>query len=162
MIGVDRAKMRLYDCEQQAQDDLLDSGQEDIMMKMKNQRNLLLSLSFKLNVWRLTTHTNAQYNQNDALINSMTKQVDFSKYAIFVDGVTSDPSKDYQSFLESLEYPLTEKVPIFSGFLLLLLALVLKVVSLWRSLRRWYSKVNLGQMIIESILLLSWVTLCGT
>ena len=32
----------------------------------------------------------------------MTKQVDFSKYAIFVDGVTSDPSKDYQSFLESL------------------------------------------------------------
>ena len=32
----------------------------------------------------------------------MTKQVDFSKYALFVDGVTSDPSKDYQSFLESL------------------------------------------------------------
>ena len=33
----------------------------------------------------------------------MTKQVDFSKYAIFVDGVTSDPSKDYQSFTESLD-----------------------------------------------------------
>ena len=32
----------------------------------------------------------------------MTKQVDFSKYAIFVDGVTSYPSKDYQSFIESL------------------------------------------------------------
>ena len=32
----------------------------------------------------------------------MTKQVDFSKYAIFVDGVTSNPSKDYKSFLESL------------------------------------------------------------
>ena len=32
----------------------------------------------------------------------MTKQVDFSKYAIFVDGVTSNPSKDYQSFIESL------------------------------------------------------------
>ena len=31
-----------------------------------------------------------------------TKSVDFDKYAIFVDGVTSDPSKDYQSFLESL------------------------------------------------------------
>ena len=28
VIGVDRTKMRLYDCEQQAQDDLLDSGQE--------------------------------------------------------------------------------------------------------------------------------------
>ena len=34
----------------------------------------------------------------------MTKQVDFDKYAIFVDGVTSDSSKDYQSFLESLKY----------------------------------------------------------
>ena len=29
VIGVDRAKMRLYDCEQAAQDDLLDSGQEE-------------------------------------------------------------------------------------------------------------------------------------
>ncbi len=28
VIGVDRTKMRLYDCEQQAQDDLLDRGQE--------------------------------------------------------------------------------------------------------------------------------------
>ena len=28
VIGVDRTKMRLYDCEQNAQDDLLDSGQE--------------------------------------------------------------------------------------------------------------------------------------
>ena len=32
-----------------------------------------------------------------------TKSVDFGKYAVFVDGVTSDPSKDYQSFTESLD-----------------------------------------------------------
>jgi len=32
----------------------------------------------------------------------MTKKVDFDKYAIFVDGVTSNPSKDYQSFIESI------------------------------------------------------------
>ena len=32
----------------------------------------------------------------------MTKKVDFTKYADFVDGVTSDPSKDYQCFIESL------------------------------------------------------------
>ena len=32
-----------------------------------------------------------------------TKSVDFDKYAIFVDGVTSEPSKDYQSFTESLD-----------------------------------------------------------
>ena len=33
----------------------------------------------------------------------MTKKIDFDKYAIFVDGVTSDPSKDYKSFIASLE-----------------------------------------------------------
>ena len=32
----------------------------------------------------------------------MTKNVDLDKYLLFVDGVTSDPSKDYQSFIESL------------------------------------------------------------
>ena len=32
----------------------------------------------------------------------MTKKVDFTKYADFVDGVTSDPSKDYQCFIESI------------------------------------------------------------
>ena len=32
----------------------------------------------------------------------MTKKIDFSKYAIFVDGVTSHPSKDYQCFIESV------------------------------------------------------------
>ena len=34
----------------------------------------------------------------------MTKQVDFDKYAIFVDGVTSNPSKDYKSFLDAIKY----------------------------------------------------------
>ena len=29
VIGIDRAKMRLYDCEQNAQDDILDNGQEE-------------------------------------------------------------------------------------------------------------------------------------
>ena len=32
----------------------------------------------------------------------MTKKIDFSKYAVFVDGVTSHPSKDYQCFVESI------------------------------------------------------------
>ena len=30
------------------------------------------------------------------------KKIDFDKYALFVDGVTSDSSKDYQCFIESL------------------------------------------------------------
>jgi hypothetical protein len=29
IVGIDRAKMRLYDCEQTAQKDILDSGQDD-------------------------------------------------------------------------------------------------------------------------------------
>ena len=29
IVGIDRAKMRLYDCEQSAQDDIIDSGQEE-------------------------------------------------------------------------------------------------------------------------------------
>jgi len=32
----------------------------------------------------------------------MTKKIDFTKYADFVDGVTSHPSKDYQCFIESV------------------------------------------------------------
>tara|TARA_B100000614_G_scaffold253565_1_gene267640 strand:+ start:578 stop:997 length:420 start_codon:yes stop_codon:yes gene_type:complete len=31
-----------------------------------------------------------------------SKQVDLKKYSLFVDGVTSDPSRNYQSFIESL------------------------------------------------------------
>ena len=29
VIGIDRSKMRLYDCEQSAQDNILDSGREE-------------------------------------------------------------------------------------------------------------------------------------
>ena len=29
VIGIDRAKMRLYDCEQKAQEDIIDNGQEE-------------------------------------------------------------------------------------------------------------------------------------
>ena len=37
VIGVDRAKMRLYDCEQKAQDDILDSGQEEEYNEQKQK-----------------------------------------------------------------------------------------------------------------------------
>ena len=33
VVGIDRSKMRLYDCEQSAQEDIVDSGQEDIEQK---------------------------------------------------------------------------------------------------------------------------------
>ena len=38
----------------------------------------------------------------------MSKSVDFNKYLNFVDGVTSDPSKDYKSFIASLDHLNTE------------------------------------------------------
>ena len=44
------------------------------------------------------THNNQQPN-----INYTDHTVDLSKYALFVDGVTSDPSKDYNSFIDSLQ-----------------------------------------------------------
>ena len=37
VIGVDRAKMRLYDCEQKAQDDILDSGKEEEYNDLKQK-----------------------------------------------------------------------------------------------------------------------------
>ena len=43
------------------------------------------------------THNNQQPHVSYA-----GNKVDLDKYALFVDGVTSNPSKDYQSFLESL------------------------------------------------------------
>ena len=43
------------------------------------------------------THKNQQPHVSYA-----GSKVDLDKYALFVDGVTSNPSKDYQSFLESL------------------------------------------------------------
>jgi len=43
------------------------------------------------------THNDQQPN-----INYTGQKVDLDKYALFVDGVTSNPSKDYKSFLESL------------------------------------------------------------
>ena len=43
------------------------------------------------------THKNQQPHVSYA-----GSKVDLDKYALFVDGVTSDPSKDYKSFLESL------------------------------------------------------------
>ena len=37
LIGVDRRKMRLYDCEQSAQEDIVDSGQE-IIRRVVNKK----------------------------------------------------------------------------------------------------------------------------
>ena len=42
IVGIDRAKMRLYDCEQTAQNDILDSGQEEEYNYEGNLKNLLM------------------------------------------------------------------------------------------------------------------------
>jgi hypothetical protein len=37
VLGIDRAKMRLYDCEQSAQDNILDSNQEEFTTDTKSK-----------------------------------------------------------------------------------------------------------------------------
>ena len=44
VVGIDRAKMRLYDCEQKAQEDIIDSGQDE--MEQKPVKKLAESWSF--------------------------------------------------------------------------------------------------------------------
>ena len=47
VVGIDRAKMRLYDCEQKAQDDILDSGkEEEYNVKEESKNNKFASLKF--------------------------------------------------------------------------------------------------------------------
>ena len=47
VVGIDRAKMRLYDCEQSAQHDILDSGQEEEYNDEDKPKNLLRGSSFE-------------------------------------------------------------------------------------------------------------------
>ena len=39
MVGIDRAKMRLYDCEQSAQEDIVVSGQEEEYTEKKAKKS---------------------------------------------------------------------------------------------------------------------------
>ena len=39
VVGIDRAKMRLYDCEQSAQEDIVDSGQEEVVEDKKPKKS---------------------------------------------------------------------------------------------------------------------------
>ena len=39
VVGIDRAKMRLYDCEQSAQEDIVDSGQEENTFKERPKKS---------------------------------------------------------------------------------------------------------------------------
>jgi len=49
VVGIDRAKMRLYDCEQSAQDDIVDSGkEEEYTYEEPKPKKHLRALSFDL------------------------------------------------------------------------------------------------------------------
>jgi hypothetical protein len=39
VVGIDRSKMRLYDCEQSAQEDIVDSGKEENTFKEKPKKS---------------------------------------------------------------------------------------------------------------------------
>ena len=46
VVGIDRGKMKLYDCEQSAQDDILDSGQEEEYNKQEDKLSKFAGLKF--------------------------------------------------------------------------------------------------------------------
>jgi hypothetical protein len=90
----------------------------------------------------------------------MNNNVDFDKYSHFVDAVTSDCSKDFVSLADRLG-ELEREGSNIERLTTAGVGLLLSLVSFWKSLKRWYFRESLGTTITESILLLSWVTLCG-
>ena len=46
VVGIDRGKMKLYDCEQSAQDDILDSGQEEEYNNKEDKLSKFAGLKF--------------------------------------------------------------------------------------------------------------------
>ena len=46
VVGIDRAKMRLYDCEQSAQEDIVDSGQEEEYNNTQDKMKKFAALKF--------------------------------------------------------------------------------------------------------------------
>ena len=46
VVGIDRAKMRLYDCEQNAQEDIVDSGQEEEYNNTQDKMKKFAALKF--------------------------------------------------------------------------------------------------------------------
>ena len=101
------------------------------------------------------THNDQQPN-----INYTDHTVDLSKYALFVDGVTSDPSKDYQSFVESLD-DLDGQGSNIHRLLTAAVGVSAEGGEFMEIVKKMVFQVSLGVITIENILLLSWVTLCG-
>ena len=102
------------------------------------------------------THNNQQPH-----INYAGNKVDLDKYALFVDGVTSDPSKDYQSFLKSLS-ALDGEGSNIHRLLTAAVGISAEGGEFMEIVKKWFFRVSLGIMIIGSISLLSWEMLCGT
>lgn len=90
----------------------------------------------------------------------MEKHVDFDRYIEFVDAVTSDASKEFLALSERL-VELDAKGANIERLLTAGVGINAEGGEFLEIVKKWYSKVNLGITIIESILLLSWVTLCG-
>ena len=87
--------------------------------------------------------------------------VDFKRYEKFVDAVTSDSSKDFVYLADRL-VELDRKGANIERLTTAAVGMSAESGEFLEIVRRWYFKVNLGLATIENILLLSWVTLCGT
>ena len=87
--------------------------------------------------------------------------IDFDKYLLFVDGVTSDSSKNFVDLADRLG-ELDREGANIERLTTAGVGLAAESGEFLEIVKKMVFKVNLGTTTIENILLLSWVTLCGT
>ena len=109
IVGIDRAKMRLYDCEQKAQEDVLDSGSKEDYNEEKVPKK---PQNLNFYVWRFNTH-------NDQQQISITQDRKLTWISMLYSWMVSHPVpvKIINLFLRVL-VPLTERVQIFEQYFL--------------------------------------------
>jgi len=90
----------------------------------------------------------------------MTKKVDLDKYLNFVDGVTSDSSKDFVDLADRLG-ELDRQGANIERLTTAGVGLAAESGEFLEIVKKMVFQGNLGMTTIESILLLSWVMLCG-
>ncbi|BCV08311.1 MAG: hypothetical protein CM15mL5_0740 [uncultured marine virus] len=101
------------------------------------------------------------HNHQQPHINYAGQKVDLDKYAIFVDGVTSNPSKDYKSFLENLS-ALDGEGSNIHRLLTAAVGISAEGGEFMEIVKKMVFQGSLGIHDNREHLLLSWEMLCGT
>ena len=129
-VGIDRAKMKLYNVDE-------DSTLSVLRIK-KMKRRLMIYASDRQK--RIDKFNSLLSNMSKSILN-VIKSLYLQLLAMLLQILLT---------LLTVLVTLIDKVPILRDSLLLALELMLRVVSFLRSLRRWFSKENLGTRTTES------------